>query len=113
MSDHQSQFGSEVDFEAVEQSEEFQALMTKRKKFVIPYTIFFLVFYFLLPICTSYTTFLNQPAIGDISWVWLFAFAQFLMTFVLCIVYVKKAGKFDEEADRIIEEQMSEGGKAS
>lgn len=113
MSAKNQQTEQDIDYVAVAQSEEFQSFMTKRKKFVIPYTIFFLVFYFLLPICTSYTTFLNQSAIGDISWVWLFAFAQFIMTFVLCIVYVKKAGQFDEESDQIIKAQLKEGGKAS
>lgn len=97
------------DYVKVEQSEEFQLYMGKRKKFIIPYTIFFLVFYFLLPIFTSYTTFLNKPAIGDISWVWLFAFAQFAMTFILCIIYVKKAGSLDKDANRIIQEQLEKG----
>ncbi|MEN1969436.1 DUF485 domain-containing protein [Lentibacillus sp. N15] len=103
-------FSKKPDYVKVEQSEEFQGYMAKRKKFILPYTIFFLVFYFLLPICTSYTTFLNKPAIGDISWVWLFAFAQFAMTFILCIVYVKKAGELDKQADEIIENQLEQGG---
>lgn len=101
-----------VDYVQVEQSEQFQQFMTKRKKFILPYTIFFLVFYFLLPICTSYTSFLNTPAIGDISWVWIFAFAQFVMTFVLSIVYVKKAGALDQEAELIIKNQIQKGGAA-
>lgn len=101
-----------VDYVRVEQSEQFQSFMKKRKKFVMPYTIFFLVFYFLLPICTSYTSFLNTPAIGDISWVWIFAFAQFVMTFVLCTIYVKKAGTFDTEAEQIIKSQIEKGGAA-
>lgn len=101
-----------VDYVQVEQSEQFQQYMKERKKFILPYTIFFLVFYFLLPICTSYTTFLNTPAIGDISWVWIFAFAQFVMTFVLCTVYVKKAGTFDKKAEQIVEHQIQRGGAA-
>lgn len=109
MSDQQEQ----PDYVGISRSKDFKSLIHNRKKFVIPYTIFFLVFYFLLPISTSYTKFLNQPAIGDVSWVWLFAFAQFVMTFALCIVYVRKAGKLDEQADRIIENQIEEGGKAS
>lgn len=113
MSDQFKRDGRETEYTEVIESEQFKQLMTKRKKFIIPYTVFFLAFYFLLPICTSYTTFLNQPAIGDISWVWLFAFAQFLMTFVLCIVYVRRAGKFDDEANEIIADQLEEGGKAS
>lgn len=100
-----------IDYVKVEKSEQFKKLISDRKKFIVPYTIFFLVFYFLLPICTSYTTFLNKPAIGDISWVWLFGFAQFAMTFILCTIYVKKANTFDEQADKIIEDQLQKGGK--
>lgn len=80
----------EINFVQVTESKSFKKLMHDRKKFIVPLTIFFMVFYFLLPVLTSYTTFLNTPVIGDISWVWLFALAQFIMTWVLCTVYVKK-----------------------
>ncbi|GAA0607173.1 DUF485 domain-containing protein [Virgibacillus siamensis] len=103
----------QIDFEKVEQSSKFKKLMQDRKKFILPMTVFFLVFYFLLPILTSYTTFLNTPVIGDISWVWLFAIAQFVMTWVLCTLYVKKAAMFDKQADDIIEEQLKRKGRAS
>ncbi|MBP1949250.1 DUF485 domain-containing protein [Virgibacillus litoralis] len=100
-----------IDFVKVEQSEKFQWLMDERKRFIVPLTIFFLVFYFMLPILTSYTTFLNTPVIGDISWVWLFAFSQFVMTWVLCTIYVKKAASFDRQADEIINEQLNSNNK--
>lgn len=72
----------------------------------MPMTIFFLVFYFLLPISTSYGTFLNTPVFGDITWAWAFAVAQFVMTWVICSIYVRKATSFDEEADQIIADQI-------
>jgi len=110
-----NQANETIDFEKVEQSDQFKSFMQKKKRFIIPYTIFFLIFYFLLPVLTSYTTFLNTPVIGDISWVWIFAFAQFVMTWVLCTIYVKKAAAFDQETDQIIEDQIhnGDGGKAS
>lgn len=101
-----------IDFVKVEQSGQFKKLMHDKRKFIVPLTIFFLLFYFLLPILTSYTSFLNTPVIGDISWVWLFAIAQFVMTWVLCTLYVKKATSFDRQADQIIEDQLEKGGKA-
>ncbi|WP_164667332.1 DUF485 domain-containing protein [Virgibacillus doumboii] len=104
---------SKINYEKVVESNKFKQFMDDKKKFIIPLTIFFLIFYFLLPIFTSYTTFLNTPAIGDISWVWIFAFAQFVMTWVLCTIYVKKAATFDEQAEEIITEQIKDGGKAS
>ncbi|HLS08463.1 DUF485 domain-containing protein [Lentibacillus sp.] len=116
VSEHQTNANrTTVDYEKVVESGQFKQFMQNKRKFIIPFTIFFLIFYFLLPVLTSYTTFLNTPVIGDISWVWLFAFAQFIMTWVLCTIYVKKANAFDEQVERIIEDQIDDGdgGKAS
>ncbi|MGV2788144.1 DUF485 domain-containing protein, partial [Clostridium perfringens] len=44
---------------------------------------------------------LNHPAIGPITWAWVFAFAQFIMTWVLCILYSRKAAQFDRMVDDI------------
>ncbi|MEM5594036.1 DUF485 domain-containing protein [Niallia circulans] len=85
--------------------------MSQKKKFLIPLTVFFLLFYFMLPILTSYTTILNKPAIGSITWTWVYAFAQFIMTWVLSMIYVRKAMKFDELAADIVEENQMEGAK--
>lgn len=98
------------DYVKVVNSNQFKKLMYNKKKFIVPLTVFFMIFYFLLPVLTSYTTFLNKPAFGDISWVWIFAFAQFIMTWVLCTIYVKKAATFDKQADQIIEDQLKKGG---
>ncbi|MFS0671704.1 DUF485 domain-containing protein [Ornithinibacillus sp. 179-J 7C1 HS] len=103
---------SSIDYEKVASSPQFKQFMQNKKKFILPLTIFFLVFYFLLPISTSYGTFLNTPAIGDITWAWIFAVAQFVMTWVICTIYVKKATSFDKEANEIIANQIKKGGKA-
>lgn len=94
------------DYELVVNSSKFKQLIHEKKVFIIPLTIFFLVFYFTLPILTSYSKVLNKAAIGDISWAWIFAVAQFVMTWVLCVVYVKRFAKFDVEAEEIVEEQL-------
>ncbi|MFS0750858.1 DUF485 domain-containing protein [Oceanobacillus sp. 1P07AA] len=102
----ESDYNKKTDFKKVANSRKFKDLINQRKKFIIPLTIFFLTFYFALPIMTSYSTILNRTAIGDISWAWIFAFAQFVMTWVLCIVYVKRSAKFDKQIDEIIEEEI-------
>lgn len=101
-----------IDYVKVEESKQFRSFMREKKRFIIPMTIFFLIFYFLLPIFTSYTSFLNTPFYGDISWVWVFAFSQFVMTWVLCTIYVKRAAKFDKMADKIIKDQLNDGGNS-
>ena len=100
---------ADVDFVRVAESSRFKTLAEKKKKFILPLTIFFLVFYFSLPILTSYTNVLERPAIGDISWAWIYAVAQFIMTWVLCTVYVRKFHKFDKDADEIIETEIKGG----
>lgn len=102
-----------IDYEKITESNGFKNLITSKKKFIVPLTIFFLVFYFALPVLTSYSTVLNNNAFGDISWAWVFAFAQFIMTWVLCIVYVKKASFFDKLANEIIEENFEKGEKSA
>jgi uncharacterized membrane protein (DUF485 family) len=92
---------NESDYKRIVRSALFQELMNKKRRFIIPTTIFFFVFYFALPVLTSYTTVLNQPALGAISWAWLFAFAQFIMTWGLCILYSNKAKTFDKLVEQI------------
>lgn len=99
----------QVDYEKIAESKQFHQFIKEKRRFILPCTIFFLIFYFLLPILTSYTTFLNTPAIGDISWLWLFAFSQFIMTWVLSTIYIRKATSFDDKAEEIIESQIEKG----
>lgn len=87
------------------QSFTLQTLLSKKKKFIIPFTVFFFCFYFALPILTSYSTVLNHKFVGNITWAWVFAFLQFVMTWTLCIIYYKKAGKFDEIVKKVVEER--------
>ena len=96
---------TESDYSSIVQSSAFQALLSEKKKFIIPITIFFFCFYFALPILTSYSTVLNHKFIGSISWAWVFAFLQFVMTWGLCMLYSKKATKFDELANKVVEER--------
>ncbi|SHF12913.1 Uncharacterized membrane protein, DUF485 family [Seinonella peptonophila] len=77
-------------------TEQFQALIKKKKNFIISTSIFFFVFYFSLPIMTSFTDYLNYSISGALTFAWVFAFAQFVMTWVLCSLYTKKAKQFDQ-----------------
>ncbi|MGE7119299.1 DUF485 domain-containing protein [Peribacillus sp. NPDC046944] len=91
------------------QSPSFQDLLRKKRKFIVPLSIFFMVFYFSLPILTSYSTVLNSNAFGAISWAWMLAFAQFIMTWTLCVLYSKKAATFDKLVEHIIKEAKGRG----
>jgi uncharacterized membrane protein (DUF485 family) len=96
---------TESDYSSIVQSSSFQELLSEKKKFIIPITIFFFSFYFALPILTSFSTILNNKFIGSITWAWVFAFLQFIMTWGLCMLYSKKAAKFDNLAEKVIKER--------
>ncbi|PLR96640.1 DUF485 domain-containing protein [Bacillus sp. T33-2] len=90
-----------LNYTKIVRSSSFQQLLHEKKKFLLPFSLFFLAFYFTLPILTAYTSVLNNPAIGAVSWAWVFAFAQFIMTWSLCIIYTKRAARFDKLVDQI------------
>ena len=90
-------------YSEIAQSPRFRALLAQKKQFLIPLSAFFFVFYFALPVMTSYfPSVVNVRAIGAITWAWLFAFAQFVMIWTLCALYVKKAASFDVDAEAVI-----------
>ena len=88
----------------VAQTSAFHELMQKKKAFIIPATIFFMVFYFGLPVLAAYTTVLNFTVVGSITGAYVYAFAQFAMTWILMHLYVNRANKWDGIIDRARQE---------
>ena len=83
----------------VERTSAFQQLMREKKAFIIPATIFFLIFYFLLVALTAFTNILSAKAFGPITWAYVYAFAQFPMTWILSHIYLNRANKWDKLVD--------------
>ena len=98
-----------VDYEKIAKLQSFKTLTKKKNAFLWSLTVIFLGSYIVLPVLTSYTDLLHQKAIGNITWVWIYSAALFIMTWVLAHLYVSKANKFDREAAAVIREY--EGGK--
>ena len=96
--------GDIPDFEAIEASAGFRELMRQKKNFLVTTTALFLGLYLLFNIVISYTDWLSASFIGDISWVWVFAFGLFAMTWILVTVYMKRAAKFDVMARETLKE---------
>lgn len=97
-----------IRYSKVVESTQFKQLMEEKKRFILPMTVFFLLFYFSLPILTAYSDVLNRNAIGDITWAWIFAFAQFIMTWSLCMIYTKRAKRFDQLAEKVVTDMDKE-----
>ena len=97
----------------VEQTSAFKELISAKRAFIIPATIFFMVFYFGLPFLAAFTTVLNVKVIGSLTLAYIYALAQFAMTWILMHLYVSRANKWDDLVDRAREEAAGETGGAS
>jgi uncharacterized membrane protein (DUF485 family) len=74
----------------------FAELKAAKRRFIIPATVFFLVYYMTLPVLVGFfPETMKQPAWGKVNWAYLFALSQFIMTWVLCALYVRAARRWD------------------
>jgi uncharacterized membrane protein (DUF485 family) len=87
-------------WEALAASPEFRRLITARRNFIIPATIFFLVYYFALPLGNGLApSLMNTKVIGNINLAYLFALSEFVMAWILAGVYISRANRiFDPMA---------------
>ncbi len=91
-------------WERVAATDEFKALVAAKLKFIVPATIFFLVYYFALPVLVGYAPQLMETKIfGVVNLAYLFALSQFFMAWILAAMYLRAAGRFDEMARDVIE----------
>jgi uncharacterized membrane protein (DUF485 family) len=85
-------------------SEEFKDLMAAKARFVVPATIFFVVYYFALPVLVGYAPkFMSTPVIGVVNLAYLFALSQFFVAWFIAWRYVRAAERFDRMAKRILD----------
>lgn len=80
-------------------SEELNRFLRKKRRFLLSAGIFFISFYFLFPLLISwFPEGMNRPAWGPFSWAWLYAFAHFAVVWILGILYLRQANRWDRMA---------------
>jgi uncharacterized membrane protein (DUF485 family) len=92
----------------VERTSAFKELIRSKKAFILPATIFFLIFYFGLPVLAAFTTVLNARVVGPLTLAYVYAFAQFAMTWIIMHLYVSRANKWDGLVDQARQEAAEE-----
>lgn len=102
-------------WEGLEQTDEFKQLIRARIRFVLPATIFFLVYYFLLPLGNGLAPdFMRTNAIGHVNIAYLFALSQFIVAWVLAFFYIRQANNvFDGLAQKVRERAARGKGSVS
>ncbi|MGC2183154.1 MAG: DUF485 domain-containing protein [Terriglobales bacterium] len=97
-----------TEWDRIANSQEFKDLMSTKRDFIVPAFLFFIVYYFLLPILVGYApTFMDTKVIGFVNLAYLFALSQFFMAWIIAWLYVRAAGDFDKLAKDIIEKAES------
>jgi len=92
-------------WERIERSPEFQELVRKRRSFVLPATIFFLAYYMGFILLAGYAEdFMASSVYEGLTVGYCLALTQFVMVFVLGIMYLRKADReYDPLAQRIVD----------
>jgi uncharacterized membrane protein (DUF485 family) len=101
----------EIDWTAAERSPEFQELIRRRRRFVLPATIFFLSWYFGFIILAGYAEdFMGESVYEGLTVGYLLALSQFVMVWTLTWLYLRKADRgFDPLARRAAERAIEAG----
>lgn len=93
-----------VNWEKLEEKPEFRTLMARKKAFIIPATIFFLIYYLALPILVGYwPDLMKQKVWGEVNIAYVFALSQFFMAWIMAFIYVRVAAKWDKAAAEVID----------
>ena len=103
---------SESIWDKIAESQEFKDLMATKKTFIVPAFVFFVVYYFALPVLVGYAPQFMATKVGHVNLAYLFALSQFFVAWIIAGLYVKAADNFDRLAKDILEKaENGKGGK--
>jgi len=93
-------------------TEQFKHLIAKKRAFILPAFLFFLVYCLALPLLAGYAPHLmSKKLIWGMSFAYLFALSQFLVGWVIAGLYLRASAKFDKVVEDLMRANTSEGGK--
>jgi uncharacterized membrane protein (DUF485 family) len=95
---------SDPNWTAIAGQDGFRRLLRAKRRFVIPATLFFIGYYFALPVMVGYfPKMMEREVVGSINIAYLFALSQFFMAWIIMWLYVRAARRFDAMAAEIKE----------
>ncbi len=92
-----------IDWEAIERSDEFQELVRRKRSYVLPRVVFFLVWYLGFILLAGYAEeFMGERIYQGLTVGYVLALSQFVMVWFLAVSYVRKADReFDPLEDKV------------
>src|SRR5580698_8597195 len=89
-------------WDEIAESRAFKDLMATKKTFIVPAFIFFVVYYFALPVLVGYAPQFMSIKVGFVNLAYLFALSQFFVAWIIAGLYVRAANNFDRLAEDIL-----------
>jgi uncharacterized membrane protein (DUF485 family) len=91
------------DWDIVASNSEFRDLIAKKARFVVLATVFFIAYYFALPVLVGYAPeLMSTPVWGPVNIAYLFALSQFFMAWGIAWLYVRAANRFDKMGKNVL-----------
>src|SRR3954470_13488894 len=106
----------EIDWKAAARSPEFRKLVSTRRRFVVPATIFFLTWYLGLVLLAGYAKdFMGREFLTDgLTVGWALALSQFVMVWGFVWAYLRRADRvFDPLAEKAAKRALQSSGGAT
>lgn len=101
----------QIDCDRIAATTEFQQLLAAKRRFIVRATLFFIGYYFALPVLVGwFPQGMSRPVLGPLNVAYLFALSQFFMAWSIAALYLREASRWDEVARQIISRlSMPEG----
>lgn len=92
-----------VDWNAIAADADFKKLLKAKAVFIVPATVFFVVYYFTLPVLVGWFPRLMETRVwGSVNLAYAFALSQFFMAWILAFLYVAAAAGWDRQAAAVL-----------
>ena len=92
-----------VDWNAIAADADFKKLLQSKARFIIPATVFFVIYYFTLPVLVGwFPRLMETPVWGSMNLAYAFALSQFFMAWILAFLYVAAAAGWDRQAAGVL-----------
>jgi uncharacterized membrane protein (DUF485 family) len=91
-----------IPWAAIAADADFKKLIASKIRFIAPVTVFFLIYYFALPVLIGWCPDLMKTKVGSVNVAYLFALSQFFMAWIVAGLYVVKAAGWDKTAAELI-----------
>lgn len=92
-----------IEFEKIEQTEEFKQLKRRKYRFIFTIPVLFLFYYLTFPVLSAYAKpLMSSLVFGNFTFGYLFGISYYLVIWTLAFVYVWKARQYDRQVDEII-----------